>query len=139
MGPERTSKSSTSMNRLSLPAHVAHLGFSLLSEPSSTCLGLQISRFSAASAICALSHMRLSCFRIISRTRLFFEEFLKALAALRFAEKHTWIVFTLEVRTLRTKLSMSWWRFIISTADVRAIYQPHGPAETDCLTLIEET
>ena len=66
--PERTTKSSTrccfSMKRLCFPAHVAHralpcaLRLSLFSEPSLTCLGLEISRFSAASAIGASSHIR---------------------------------------------------------------------------------
>ena len=31
------------------------------------------------------------------------------------AEKHTRIEFTLEVRILKTKLSMSWWRVTISS------------------------
>ena len=73
-GPERITKSSSrccfSMKRLSFLTHVSHrtllcaVGFSLLSGPSSACLGLQISRFPAASAvgrsIGALSHIHWS-------------------------------------------------------------------------------
>ena len=84
----------------------------------------------------SISHS-LSCFRIIRRTGLCFEESSRTLTALLFAEKYTRIEFTFEVRILETKLSMSWWRVTISSRTRGA--HPPGSADTDFLTALEET
>ena len=155
---------------LSLPAHVAHrallcaLGFSVLSEPSSTCLSGCTDWRSIASPHCTssdLSQFHWRSFPEQSRGRLCHADKicgvrcpasdlwiqedeamlrgnLKGTGRTPFAEKHARIAFTLEVRILRTKVSMSW-RVTIFHADMRVTYHPHGHAETGCLTLIEET
>ena len=84
----------------------------------------------------SISHA-LSCFRIIRRTRLRFEEFLKALAALLCRETRQDCVH-FGSPNIQDK-----GQHVVEShhlhADMRVIYHPHGPATTGCLTLIEET
>ena len=132
-------KSSTrccfSFNRLSFLAHVAHrallcaLRLSLFSEPSLTCLGLQIWRFSAASAIGALSHIRCPASELsgghASRLAVLLcretRQDCVPLASPNIQDKGQHVV---ESHHLH--------------ADMSVIYHPHDPAETGCLTLVEE-
>ena len=120
-GPERITKSSSrycfSMKRLSFLTHVAHrtllcaLGFSLLFGPSSACLGLQISRFQRRRPLVDQLALHLTYVGLLpnyQEDEAMIRGILEDSGRSLFAEKHTRIEFTLEVRILKTKLSMYW-------------------------------
>ena len=123
-GPERITKSISrycfSMKGLSFLTHVAHrtllcaLGFSLLSA----CLGLQISRFQRRRPLVDQLELHLTYVGLLpnyQEDEAMIRGILEDSGRSPFAEKHTRIEFTLEVRILKTKLSMSRWRVNISS------------------------
>ena len=90
-------------------SHSSLCSFSLLFGPSSACLGLQISRFQRRRPLVDQLALHLTYVGLL----LNYQEDEAMIRGILedsglFAEKHTRFEFTLEVRILKTKLSMYW-------------------------------